>query len=89
MCRVVNEAQKIPIATLAERIEHVVQCCFNGRRIVIFSGGAFESDEKLLEEVQGVQDGGGYGSIIGRNSFQRPEAESRKLLGRIMDIYGA
>jgi class I fructose-bisphosphate aldolase len=67
----------------------VVQFCFNGRRIVIFSGGAFESDEKLLEEVQGVQDGGGYGSIIGRNSFQRPEAESLKLLARIMDIYGA
>ncbi len=87
--RKVYEAQKIPIATLAERIKHVVQCCFNGRRIVIFSGGAFESDEKLLEEVQGVQDGGGYGSIIGRNSFQRPEPESLKLLAQIMDIYGA
>jgi class I fructose-bisphosphate aldolase len=87
--RKVYEAQKIPIATLAERIKHVVQCCFNGRRIVIFSGGTFDSDEKLLEEVQGVQDGGGFGSIIGRNSFQRPEAESLKLLSRIMDIYGA
>ena len=87
--RKVYEAQKIPLGTLAERIKHVVQCCFNGRRIVIFSGGAFESDEKLLEEVQGVQDGGGYGSIIGRNSFQRPEPEALKLLNRIMDIYGA
>ncbi len=83
--RKVYEAQKIPIGTLAERIKHVVQCCFNGRRIVIFSGGAFEGDAKLLEEVQGVQDGGGYGSIIGRNSFQRPEAESLKLLAQIMD----
>jgi len=87
--RKVYEAQKIPIGTLAERIKHVVQCCFNGRRIVIFSGGTFESDEKLLEEVQGIQDGGGYGSIIGRNSFQRPEPEALKLLNRIMDIYGA
>jgi class I fructose-bisphosphate aldolase len=87
--RKVYEAQKIPIGTLAERIKHIVQCCFNGRRIVIFSGGAFEGDAKLLEEVQGVQDGGGYGSIIGRNSFQRPEAESLKLLAQIMDIYGA
>ncbi|MCW3055931.1 MAG: fructose-bisphosphate aldolase [Chthonomonadales bacterium] len=87
--RKVYEAQKIPISTLAERIKHVVQCCFNGRRIVIFSGGAFESDEKLLEEVQGIQDGDGYGSIIGRNSFQRPEPEALKLLNRIMDIYGA
>ena len=87
--RKVYEAQKIPIATLAERIKHVVQCCFNGRRIVIFSGGAFEGDAQLLAEVQCVQDGGGYGSIIGRNSFQRPEPESLKLLGQIMDIYGA
>ena len=87
--RKVYEGQQIPIGTVAERIRHVVQCCFNGRRIVIFSGGAFESDEKLLEEVQGVQDGGGYGSIIGRNSFQRPAAEALKLLSRIMDIYGA
>ena len=87
--RKVYEAQKIPIATLAERIEHVVQCCFNGRRIVIFSGGAFESDAQLLDEVQGVQDGGGYGSIIGRNSFQRPEPEALKLLSQIMNIYGA
>lgn len=87
--RKVYEAQKIPIGTLAERIKHVVQCCFNGRRIVIFSGGTFESDEKLLEEVQGVQDGGGFGSIIGRNSFQRPEADALQLLERIMKIYGA
>ncbi|MCW3099576.1 MAG: fructose-bisphosphate aldolase [Chthonomonadaceae bacterium] len=87
--RKVYEAQKIPIGTLAERIKHVVQCCFNGRRIIIFSGGTFESDEKLLEEVQGVEDGGGFGSIIGRNSFQRPEPEALALLGRIMAIYGA
>ncbi len=87
--RKVYETQKIPIATLAERIKHVVQCCFNGRRILIFSGGAFETDEKLLEEIQGVQDGGGNGSIIGRNAFQRPEAESLALLSRIMNIYGA
>lgn len=87
--RKVYESQKIPIDTLADRIKHIVQCAFNGRRIVIFSGGTFESDEKLLEEIQGVQDGGGFGSIIGRNSFQRPEPEALKLLGRIMEIYGA
>ena len=85
--RKVYEAQKIPIGTLAERIKHVVQCCFNGRRIVIFSGGTFESDEKLLEEVQGIQDGGGYGSIIGRNSFQRPRDRALKFLDTVMKIY--
>ena len=50
----VYEKEKIPIGTIAERIRHVVQCTFNGRRIVIFSSGAAESDEKLLEQVQGI-----------------------------------
>ena len=70
-------------------MRHVVQSCFDGRRIVIFSGGADkETDEEMLDEVRGDQgDGGGFGSIIGRNSFQRPRAEAIKLLNTIMDIY--
>jgi class I fructose-bisphosphate aldolase len=79
--------QRIPIGTIAERIRHVVQCTFNGRRIVIFSGGAAESDETLLEQVHGIQDGGGFGSIIGRNSFTRKKEDALKLLGEIIDIY--
>jgi class I fructose-bisphosphate aldolase len=84
----VYEAQQIPIATLAERIRHVVQSTFDGRRIVIFSGGAKGSDDKVFEEVRGIRDGGGFGSIIGRNSFQRPRAEALKFLDTIMKIHG-
>jgi fructose-bisphosphate aldolase, class I len=80
-------AQKVPIDTLAKRVAHIVQCCFGGRRVVIFSGGAFDTDKALLDEVRGIHDGGGFGSIIGRNSFQRPKPEALKLLGQIMDIY--
>lgn len=84
----VYEAQRIPIATLSDRVKHVVQCTFGGRRIVIFSGGETTTDDdKLLDGIRAVQSGGGFGSIIGRNSFQRPKAEAIKLLGRIMDIY--
>ena len=83
----VYETQNIPRATIAERVAHVVKCCFDGRRIVIFSGGAAEADDKLLEQVRGIQAGGGFGSIIGRNSFTRPKADALKLLGTIMDIY--
>lgn len=86
--RKVYEAQGVPIATLPERIAHVVQCAFNGRRIVIFSGGTETSDDALLEEVRGVQAGGGFGSIIGRNSFQRTHDDAVRLLGQITDIYG-
>jgi len=86
--RKVYEAQKIPIATQAERVRHVVQCAFNGRRIVIFSGGAFVSDEAaLLGEVQAIQDGGGFGSIMGRNTFQRPRHDALRLLDRVIGIY--
>jgi fructose-bisphosphate aldolase, class I len=81
------DAAHIPLEPLAERVRHVVQSCFAGRRIVIFSGGAREEDDRLLEEVRGIHAGGGFGSIIGRNSFQRPKPEAIALLRRIMEIY--
>jgi class I fructose-bisphosphate aldolase len=83
----VYETQHIPMETLTERVRHVVQSCFDGRRIVIFSGGPKEGDATLLEEVKAIQAGGGFGSIIGRNSFQRPKADAIALLNKIMDIY--
>ncbi len=85
--RAVYEGQKIPIATQAERVKHVVQSAFDGRRILIFSGGAEIGDDKLIEEVKANHAGGGFGSIIGRNSFQRPKAEAIKMLRRVMDIH--
>ncbi len=87
--RKVYEATGIPLEPLAARVRHVVQSCFDGRRIVIFSGGAREADEALLEEVRAIRAGGGFGSIIGRNSFQRPKAEAIALLERIMEIYAS
>jgi class I fructose-bisphosphate aldolase len=83
----VYESVKIPIATLAERVKHVVQSSFDGRRIVIFSGGAKSEDQHVFEEARAIRDGGGFGSIIGRNSFQRPKAEAMKFLHTIMGIY--
>jgi class I fructose-bisphosphate aldolase len=83
----VYEEQKIPIGTLAERVRHVVQSAFNGKRIVIFSGGEAKSSEAVLEEIRGIKDGGAFGSIMGRNAFQRPKAEALKLLADVMKIY--
>lgn len=85
--RKVYEAEKIPIATLAERVRHVVQSAFGGRRIVIFSGGEAKGTEEVLKEIQGIADGGGFGSIMGRNSFQRPLPDALKLLGAAQEIY--
>ncbi len=87
--RKVYEAQRIPIATLAERVRHVVQAAFDGRRIVIFSGGPAQDRKALVEEVRAIADGGGFGSIVGRNSFQRPKTEAIDLLHEIMDVYSA
>jgi len=83
----VYESQNVPIKTLADRVRHVVQAAFNGRRIVIFSGGAKEDDERVFSEVRAIRDGGGFGSIIGRNSFQRAKPEALKFLDTIMKIY--
>jgi class I fructose-bisphosphate aldolase len=83
----VYDAQKIPLEPLSARIQHVMQAAFAGRRIVIFSGGVKETDDSLLNTVRGIHAGGGYGSIIGRNSFQRPKPEAIALLGKVIDIY--
>ncbi len=85
--RKVYEATKVPIGTLADRVRHVVQSTFNGRRIVIFSGGAKEEDKVVFDEIRAIRDGGGFGSIIGRNSFQRPRAEALEFLATVMNIY--
>jgi class I fructose-bisphosphate aldolase len=83
----VYEKEKIAIGTMADRIRHVVQACFNGRRIVVFSGGASKGLDGLYEEVRGIRDGGGNGSIIGRNTFQRPREEALKMLDTLIKIY--
>ena len=85
--RKVFETENIPIAKLADRVRHVVQSAFNGRRIVIFSGGAAKGRDAVIEEIRGIAAGGGFGSIVGRNSFQRPKTEAIELLHEIMDIY--
>ena len=83
----VYEAEQVPIKTLSERVRHVVQSSFDGRRIVIFSGGAKSDDKNVFEEARAIRDGGGFGSIIGRNSFQRPRADAIKFLHTIIGIY--
>jgi class I fructose-bisphosphate aldolase len=85
--RKVYESEKIPVATLADRVRHVVQSAFAGRRIVIFSGGEAKGREDVLNEIRGIAEGGGFGSIVGRNSFQRAKADGVALLHDIMDIY--
>ncbi len=87
--RKVYEEQGIPVGSLAERISHVVQSAFGGRRIVIFSGGPAKGRQGLIDEIQAIADGGGFGSIIGRNSFQRDKREAIDLLHAVMDIYRA
>jgi class I fructose-bisphosphate aldolase len=87
--RKVYEKEKVPIGTLAERVKHVVQCTFNGRRIVIFSGGPASSDETVFAEVTAIRQGGGFGSIIGRNSFQRKKEAALQFLAKIITIYAS
>ena len=85
--RKVYEEQHIPRETLTERVQHVLQGTFNGRRIVIFSGGAKTDDATVLDEARAIRAGGGFGSIIGRNSFQRDRASALKLLDNMIRIY--
>ena len=83
----VFEKYGIPTTTLAERVQEVVRSAFGGRRIVIFSGGEAKGTEAVLQEVTQIAAGGAFGSIMGRNAFQRPKAEAIELLHAVMDIY--
>jgi len=85
----VFEKYNIPIKTMADRVRHVVQSAFNGKRIVIFSGGEAKDSASVLEEIKGIRDGGGFGSIMGRNAFQRPRNEALTLLRDVMNLYKA
>ena len=78
---------KIPRATLSERVQHIMQSAFAGRRLVVFSGGAARGEKELLEEIREIQMGGGSGSIVGRNAFQRDKDSAHKLLAEIQSIY--
>lgn len=81
------ENHAIAAADAADRVRHIMQASFAGKRLVVFSGGAAKTREELLDEVRGIRDGGGNGSIIGRNSFQRLKEEALSLLNEVMDIY--
>ena len=85
----VFEKYAIPTKTLADRVRHVVQSAFNGKRIVIFSGGEAKGIDDLLAEVRGLKEGGSFGSIMGRNAFQRTKSEALKLLDEVMKIYAS
>ncbi|MEL7463290.1 MAG: class I fructose-bisphosphate aldolase [Pseudomonadota bacterium] len=83
----VYEAEKIDVATQAARVAHCMQASFNGRRIVVFSGGAKKGENSVYDDARAIRDGGGNGSIIGRNTFQRPRNEAIEMLNKLIDIY--
>ena len=85
--RKVYEKNNVPRETLAERVKHITQACFNGRRIVVFSGGAAKGEDAVYEDARAIRDGGGNGSIIGRNAFQRSREDALALLDKLVRIY--
>ena len=83
----VYEEKQIDIATQAARVRHCMDSAFGGRRIMIFSGGAKKGADSVYDDARAIRDGGGNGSIIGRNSFQRDRAEALAMLAQLIDIY--
>ncbi len=71
----------------AEIVRHCVRAAFNGRRLVVFSGGAAKGKDGVYADARAILAGGGNGSIIGRNSFQRPREDALLLLSNLADIY--
>ena len=86
--RRVYEEQGVPLSRLSQRVRHVLDSCFSGRRVLIFSGGASKGEEEVLKEVKELARGGAFGSIMGRNAFQRPKKEAMSFLHSVMEAYG-
>ena len=63
--RAAYEKAGTPTSTLAERVAHVVQSAFDGRRVTIFSGGPAKGTAEVLEEIRGIRDGGDSGRSWG------------------------
>lgn len=83
----VYEEKGIDVSTQAKRVAHCMESAFAGRRIVIFSGGAAKGEDSVYDDARAIRDGGGNGSIIGRNSFQRSRPDALALLAKLVDIY--
>jgi fructose-bisphosphate aldolase, class I len=83
----VYEKHDIARKTQTDRVKHVVQSCFNGKRIVVFSGGATKGEESIYDDARAIRDGGGNGTIIGRNTFQRSREDALAMLDKIINIY--
>ncbi len=81
------EKNDIVIKTQADRVRQIMKSAFDGRRLVVFSGGAAKGSDAVYDDARAIRDGGGNGSIIGRNSFQRPREDALELLGKLVDIY--
>lgn len=78
---------QIDISRADLRISHIMRAAFMSKRLVIFSGGTMKKVDELLEEIKDIKKGGGSGSIIGRNIFQRPREEALELVNKIIVIY--
>ncbi len=83
----VYQSAKIDLSSQAARVRHCMQAAFSGRRIVVFSGGAAKGEEAVYDDARAIRDGGGNGSIIGRNTFQRERGDALKMLSKLVDIY--
>lgn len=80
-------AHPVDTKTLAARVHHVVDTCFQGRRLVVFSGGDAKDLKGVYEDARAIREGGGNGSIIGRNAFRRPRDEALQMFDTLVKIY--
>ncbi|PPR47327.1 MAG: Fructose-bisphosphate aldolase class 1 [Alphaproteobacteria bacterium MarineAlpha5_Bin9] len=78
---------KLKIDSPVDRVRLIKKSCFNGKRIVVFSGGEAKTDNDILNEVKAINEGGGNGSIVGRNCFQRKKNDALSLINQMFSIY--
>ena len=83
----VYEEQEIDISTQAARVQHCMDSCLQRPADRGVLGRREDGADAVYDNARAIRDGGGNGSIIGRNTFQRPRDEALEMLGKLVEIY--
>jgi class I fructose-bisphosphate aldolase len=85
--RILYEKHGVKLASLEDRIRHVLQGAFQDRRIVLFSGGPRGDADIILNEAVAIRNAGAAGQMIGRNAFQRSRESALELFEKLIRVY--
>lgn len=75
------------VTSKSMRVQSVMRAGFDGKRVVLFSGGARKGADTIVDDIRAIKNGGGTGSIMGRNIFQRDRNDALNIMRDVISVY--